>query len=228
MRYSGGFLVLLVAGILAGCGSESGGSDTSGSGTSDVVALEERTYPEDIGDDKCALLTPGDVAAATGVPESAIEQRRISGCLYSWDGGQDWQEGTLWLSSVREYDSIKRAKTWYSRYTEDATVEDMKRAKEEFSKRLEEERAEGEVSETESSTASALAGMMPDEAVTHQRFDGIGNEAALNNSGTMYVRVGNVVFKFSGKVNGEDRIEEGVAREVASRVIANLDREAAR
>lgn len=227
MRLLSGVLALFMAGLVTACGADSGDGETGGAAVVEVAdAAEERMYPEDIGDDKCALLTVEDVAAATGVPASAIEQRNISGCIYTWEDGDGWREGMLWLSSVREADSIERAKSRYARYTKDTSVEDMKRAKEEFSKRLEEKQAKGEMSEAEASTATAIAGMMPEDAVTHQRFEGIGNEAALNNSGTMYVRVGNVNFKFSGKVDSEDRIEPEIARKVAARIIANLDRAA--
>lgn len=227
MGCGNGMALLALAGMLAGCGVEGGNGEAVGSGRTAVAAAgEERMYPQDIGDDKCALLTREDVSAATGVPASAIEQRKISGCIYTWDDGDGRQDGMLWLSSVREADSIKRARSRHARYTRDASPEDIKKAKEEFRKRLEGKKARGQMSEAESSTAAAFAGMMPEDAVTHQRFGDVGNEAALSNSGTMYVRVGNVNFKFSGKLDGEDRIEPGVAREVAARVIANLDRAA--
>lgn len=227
MGYRNGVMILVAAWLFTGCGAGNGNGEPGAAGGEAVAASSgERMYPEDIGDDKCALLTTGDVSAATGVPAAAITQREISGCLYSWDDGENWREGTLWLSSVREAESIERARSRYARYTKDTTAEDVRRAKEQLKKRLEEKQAKGELSDSESSTASAIASMMPEEDTTHQRFDGIGNEAAMNDSGTMYVRVGNVNFKFSGKIDGEDRMDPAVAREAARRIIANLDRAA--
>lgn len=59
--------------------------------------------------------------AATGLPEEAIEQREVSGCLYSWD------DGTVWMSSVRVHGSVDCAKCYYARFTADVSAGEINR-----------------------------------------------------------------------------------------------------
>ncbi len=183
----------------AGCGTEAGD--------------EERMFADGVGDDKCTVLTLEDVAAATGIPASEITQRSISGCLYSWDAGDGWLEGTVYLGSVRVHDSIERAKRDHARFTQDVTAEEVANAKEQAKEDLADEAA-----------ARGIMDAMPETDFKHRVLPGVGSEAVMDNRGSGYVRTGNVTINFSGKVDSEDRMHPEVAAEIGRRIVANLHR----
>lgn len=192
-----GLMMLVLA--ASGCGAEAGN--------------EEWMFADGVGDDKCAVLTLDDVAAATGIPASEIMQRSISGCLYSWDAGEGWMEGTVYLSSVRAHDSVERAKRDHSRFTQDVTAEEVADAKKQAKEALADEPAAGGIMDA-----------MPETDFKHRVLPGVGSEAVMNNRGSGYVRTGNVTIRFSGKVDSEDRMHPEVAAEVGRRIVANLHR----
>ncbi|MFW6083636.1 MAG: hypothetical protein ACODAA_00295 [Gemmatimonadota bacterium] len=108
-------------------------------------------FSEGAGDDKCAVLTLEDVTAATGLSAEAIEQREVSGCLYSWD------DGTVWMSSVRVHESVHRAKAYYARFTEDATADEVAAATEQVKDEISERETSGEITSTEGAAGRTLA-----------------------------------------------------------------------
>lgn len=191
-------LVMLVF-VTVGCGTEAGD--------------EGRMFADGVGDDKCAVLTLDDVAMAKGILASEIRQRSISGCLYWWDVGDGWPEGTVYLGSVRVHDSVERAKRNHARFTEDVTAEAATDAKEQAKEQLAGEPAAREIMDA-----------MPETDFKHRVLPGVGNEAVMNNPGSGYVRTGNLTIRFSGKVDSEDRMHPGIAAEVGRRIVANLHR----
>lgn len=193
--------------MLSGCGGAEGDS---------AAAAEERTFAEGVGEDKCAVLTMEDVVAATGLPEDAIEQRKVSGCLYSWD------DGTVWMSSVRVHESVDRAKSYYARFTEDVSADEVEPAREQVKDELSEKEESGEITATEGEAGRAITDAMPARDFTHQLLPGIGNEASYDGNGTVWIRWGNLTATFSGKTGDEDRIDPELAAEYGRRVVANL------
>lgn len=188
------------------------------------VAVEEKMFDESVSDDKCALLTPADVASATGVPEAALEQRTLgSSCLYSWESGDGWQDGSIYFGSLRVRESIEDAKRRYARKTRDLTAGDVSDAKEQLDEELDEKANDGEMTESEAATASSLAAAMPETDFTHTALDGIGNEAAMDNMGSVYIRYGNAVISFSGKTAGEDHLDPERAAAIAQAIVGHLD-----
>ena len=224
--WSGG-LVLLV--MLGACGAEPGGEAegevTAEEGSeypelpvSDEAMAEEKIFAEGVGDDKCALLTMEDVVAATGRSAEEIEQRQVgSACLYQWD------DGSIYFGSARVNDSLKRAKATFERETRDVTAEETAAAKEKAKGALSDRADEGELTEEEAEVGSALMDLMPEEAITHRPLEGVGNEASLHSRGSVIIRYGNVIIRFSGKTDDEDRLDPELAREIGKRIVANLD-----
>lgn len=201
------FVTLLVA-----CGGASDGSERS---SEDLSAdMPAPMFDEAAGEDDCAILTLADVSAVTGVPESAIEQREISGCLYAWDGGN------LNLLSTRVHDSLDRARSYHDRFTADVTADEIAAAKEEVKGDLD----EGELDEGERAAGGALIDAMEESDIRHRSLEGIGSESVLDTRGSLYIRYGNMTVTVGAKdAEGNDTFDPQMAREVGERIIANLD-----
>lgn len=228
-------LVAALALALSGCGMEPG-SDTAateGNGAGEAPAAaetaaagsdvtEERIFDESVKDPKCELLSREEVAEITGVPADALEEM-LKGCLYTWEDGHGREDGTIYLGSVMVHDNLKRARGYHARFTEDVTSEEVAEGQEQVQGELAEQEAAGEMSETDAAAGSALAGAMPEMDFTHRDLEGIGDEAQMDNRGTVYVRLGNVTISFSGKTDGEDEIDPEVAAEVARTIVSNLE-----
>lgn len=195
--------------MISGCG----GTEADSAG----AVAEERTFTEGVGEDKCTVLTMEDVVAATGLSEESIEQRKVSGCLYSWD------DGTVWMSSVRVHESVDRAKSYYARFTEDVSADEIEPATEQVKDELSEKEESGEITATEGAAGRGITDAMPARDFTHQHLPGIGNEASYDGHGTVWIRRGNLTAKFSGKTDDEDRVDPELAAEYGRRVVANLE-----
>lgn len=197
-------LILLAAAscglaLVAGCSDPGGGRDRP-------------VFDDSVAHDKCALLSLADVAAATGVPVEAWQQRVVSGCLYTWP------EGSLWLGSVSVHESIERAEESFARYTADAAGRDFRQHDEwpagSSGRGLD---GPGAAPGREGVTA------MPGDAIGYRRLPGVGSEAALDNRGSMRVRYGNVVVWLTGKTGDRDWIDPEVAADLGRRMVANMD-----
>lgn len=204
-------VVFLIAGTATGCGGAEAGSRADGE-----TAVEERTFAEGAGEDECAVLTLEDVTAATGLPAAQIEQREISGCHYSWD------DGMVWMRTVRVHESVERAKGYHARFTRDVTAEEVAEAKEQVQDEFRDREAAGEMTASEGATGRAVTEAMPEWEFTHSSLPGIGSEAVYDGRGTVYIRWGNLTASFSGKTGDEDRIERELALGYGRRVVANL------
>lgn len=195
--------------VLIGCGGAGAGSDDGD--------VQERIFAVGVGEDRCAVLTLEDVAAATGVPAAEIEQRAISGCIYSWD------DGTVWMRSVRVHESVDRARSWYATFTEDVTAEEVEAAREQVKEELSDREASGEMTATEGAAGRAVTDAMAERDYVHRSLPGIGNEASNDGRGTVYIRWGNLTAEFSGKTDGEDRIDPELAADYGRRIVANIE-----
>lgn len=203
--------------MLVGCGGGVQDSVEDAEG-SDERAVEDRVFAEGVGEDKCAVLTLEDVMAVTGLPAEEIEQQEVSGCLYSWD------EGSVWMRSVRVHESVDRAKSYYATFTEDVTAEEVGAAKDQVKDELSDREESGEVTATEGAAGGALTDAMPERDYTHRSLPGIGNEASNDGHGTVRIRWGNLTITFSGKTaDGTDHIASDRATEIGRRIVANLE-----
>lgn len=203
---------------VAACGGGEGGTAEGASG-SDRAPAPEPVFTEAVEADDCAVLTPADVSAATGTPEADVEGRSLggSGCYY--------EAGVfnINLLSVRVYESLDRARGYFERFTEDATAAEVGEAKDEVQEELARKRTEGEMSGSEAAIADALVETMPEEDVRHERWTDIGSEAAMDRRGSVRIRYGNAVVWLTGKTDGEDVLDPDLARDLAQRIVANLD-----
>jgi hypothetical protein len=205
--------MLVVAVAAVGCGSEAASTGGTDAAASAAVAAEP-TFDDSVEEGDCAVLTLADVAAVTGMAADEIEQRTIMGCLYAWDGGN------LNLLSVRVHDSVGQARSYFSRFTEDVTADDIAAAKQ----RLREELDDEDLDEGEKAVAGAMAGAMAEQDIGHRFLPGIGSEAVMDSRGSVYIRYGNVTMEFSAKdAAGDDTIEPKMATAVGRRIVANLD-----
>jgi len=200
--------------MVAACGGEAGGTESTTNAQAQTAQASNpgKMFDESVEEDKCALLTPAQVAAATGIAESAIET--MPGfCLYEWEGHN------IFLSSVRVHDSVERASRYYARHTEDATPEEIQASKQAFKEELEK-------SDADSGVSGVIVDAMPEDAIIHERWNDIGSEAAWDGN-TVTLRYGNVTAVFSGKTydrtEGEDWVDPEIARAIARSIVSNLD-----
>lgn len=208
------FMLIMALTLIGGCSGESSGDESTADAQAKTAQASDpgKVFDESVKADKCALLTPAQVAAAASVPESAVEQNP-SLCLYEWEGHN------IYLSSVRVHDSIERASKYYDRNTKDFTAEEMRASREKLKEQMQE-------SETGTGISEALIDAAPEDAITYERWDDIGNEAAWDGNTTM-IRYGNVTVKFSGKTydrtEGEDWVAPEIAESIARSIVSNLD-----
>lgn len=225
LRPVAGPFALALLTLAAGCG----GSGDEPSAESSPARASGPLFAESVEEEPCAILTPEDVAAATGVPGSDIEQRAMGGvCLYSWRAAETRSRGDLNVMGFDVHESLERARQNYDRYTRDVTAEEAREGMAQLEERLDEKAAEEGMSDTERAAASSLTGAIEVGDVTHQRFDGIGSAASLSSEGALRILYGNVVVWIAGSTGDNLPHDAEVAREVARRVVANLDRLAGR
>ncbi len=211
-------LLVVVALALAACGGGEGGAADS-PGASATADVPEPTFTEAVEDDDCAVLTPADLAAATGTPQDEIEGRSLggSGCYY------EFADLNINVLGVRVHESVDAARSYFARFTEDATAQEVGEAKQQVREELADEREQGEMSESDEAVAGALVDAMPEEDVGHERWPDIGSGSAMDGRGSVRVRYGNVTVWFTGKTDGEDVLDPGLAQDLARRIVANLD-----
>lgn len=160
---------------------------------------DEARFDKEMGKKGCDLLTAKMVADTFGVPEAEVEQFKMMGCIYNWKGDDEIVEANITL--LRAHKSEKAAAKWITNATRSQT-------KEEISAQLEKVREGVKDSDEvntklEEKTADQLMDvandMLPDEGVSYEDVDGVGDEARVNvGDGTIWVRVDNLTFNVVG------------------------------
>jgi hypothetical protein len=141
----------------------------------------------------CELLSARLVSATFDVPADALNQMKILGCRYAWHSDKETLEAGI--SMIRAHKSEAGATRWFATATASKSAEEMKEEMEQVSAQLD-KRAELDT-DVKKSTAKNLLGMVGTKAVTFEDVPGIGDEARVNDSGTVYVRVENLTFMVS-------------------------------
>lgn len=220
--------------LIAGCGTESRPTTavehdltTDGAAppaaTRSAATENEPTFPEGTGKDKCAVLTLADVSAATGVPAGVIQQRAISGCLYSWESGNGWQDGSVMITSVRVHPSLERAKRSYAGSVRDVAASEVAPAKKQVQDELAASSTDTRSPDPGGVAGSALVDMMPERDFVHRQLTGVGSEAALEGR-TVNMRYGNLTIRYGLRIGESDAVDPDVAAELGRRIVANLSR----
>ncbi len=183
------FLILLVPGFVA-C-NDSGGEDsqTASQKPRSAAAL----FDSDMSKRGCEILTADLVSATFDVPADALRQMKIMGCRYDWsDDGQTLGSG---ITMLRAHKSEAGAAEWFANATRNRTAKEMQQEMDEISGRLDE--SEQLDTDLKKSTAKNLLSMVDSEAVSFEDVEGVGDDARVNDGGTVYVRVGNLTFMVS-------------------------------
>lgn len=164
---------------------------------------DEARFGKDMRKKGCELLTPKLVADTFGVPEGEIKQTKIMGCIYNWDAEGQMVQATITL--LRAHKSEKLAAQWLENATQALTKEQMAAQMQEVKGKVKErEEVDTKLKEkTADSLMDVATDMLPDEGVSYEDVDGVGDQARINTGdGTLWVRVDNLTFNvtaFKGK-----------------------------
>lgn len=164
---------------------------------------DEARFGKDMRKKGCELLTPKLVADTFGVPEGEIKQTKIMGCIYNWKSDGQIVEANIML--LRAHKSEKLAAQWLENSTQTLTKEQMAEQMQTVKGKLKErEEIDTKLKEETADTLMNVAGdMLPDEGVSYEDVDDVGDQARVNTGdGTLSVRVDNLTFNvtaFKGK-----------------------------
>lgn len=164
---------------------------------------DEARFGKDMRKKGCEMLTPKLVADTFGVPEGEIKQTKIMGCIYSWEADGQIVEANITL--LRAHKSEKLAAQWLENATQTQTKEQMAAQMQEVKGKVKErEEIDTKLKEKTADTLMDVAtDMLPDEGVSYEDVDGVGDQARINTGdGTLWVRVDNLTFNvaaFKGK-----------------------------
>jgi len=179
-------LTLLVPGLAACHDSGEDDNQNASQASQSTAALFDR----DMSKRGCEILTADLVSATFDVPADALKQMKIMGCRYEWSN--DEQTLTAGITMLRAYKSEAAAAGWFANATRNRTAKEMQQEMDKISGQLDE--SEQLDTELKKSTAKNLLAMVENKAVNFEDVEGIGDEARVRDSGTVYVRVDNLTF----------------------------------
>lgn len=143
----------------------------------------------------CEMLPPAMVARVLEVPEAELEQQKIMGCIYSWEGGGQVAEASvmsIWVKNTPE-----EARTWFDNSTKTVSAEELQ-AQMAKVKELAKEREEVDTKakdEAVDQVGDVVVGMTPDEGYRYEDVPGVGDAARVQtHEGAVTVLLGNMVF----------------------------------
>jgi len=161
--------------------------------TDEVPQSLVELFDSDMSKKGCEILTAELVAATFDVPADALKQFKILGCRYNWDNETETLEAGI--SMLRVYDSEEAAGDWFASATKSRTAEEMKAQMEQVAGQM--EKSEQLDTDSKKSAAKGILASIGSKAVHFEDVNGIGDEARVNDDGTVYVRVGNLTFMVS-------------------------------
>ena len=191
------FYLLIAVVFLCSCSdssesqSDSGGDDVQTASDSPLTTAAK--FDKEMSKAGCELLSPALVSATFDVPAEALRQMKIMGCRYSWESDTETLEGGI--SMIRVYKSGAAAAQWFAKATKNKTAEEMQAEMEEISRRL--EQSEELETNLQKSVAKSMLASVGSKAVNFEDVADVGDEARINEEGTVYVHVGNMTFMVS-------------------------------
>lgn len=218
-------LAAALAVIAAGCGADTTDAElaeataTSPAPVSEGAAevAEERSFDrETFGGKECVVIDAAEVAEIAGVAFGEVSENRGAKCLFAWSDGSA-------IVQLTAHKTAQRARQHFETFNEDVTAEEIKAAKVELDQKLDDEVAEGEMTEQQAEIGSKMAHQMPEVDITHQSLSGLGDDASVDSRGKIMVRVGNLTFNVAAKSGGADDIDPELSRKIAERVVDNLE-----
>lgn len=189
--------ILLIGGGVA-CDEESKqGAQASAEKAAAASAAEQgakadaKLFDKEIRKKACELLPAKMVAKTFDVPEKALEQSTVMGCIYDWE--KDGRKVHASVMSIRAHKTLDRAKTWFENSTKNRSKKENEAAVDQVKKRLKEKKELD--TEIKKKAANEVTNLIPTAALSYERVEGVGDEAAVNqNDGNVRVRVGNLTF----------------------------------
>jgi hypothetical protein len=150
-------------------------------------------FGEDFSKKGCEILTAELVATTFDVAADALSQMQMLGCRYDWQGEDQILEASI--SMLRVHDTEAAAAGWFASATKNRTAEEMQAQLDRVAEQL--EASEQLDTAVEKSMAKSVLSAMGTKAVHFDDLPGVGNEARVNDDGSVYVRVRNLTFTVS-------------------------------
>lgn len=179
-------VIFLVLG-LAACG---GSDDNEAGGASSAALSDQARFDSDIRNNGCELLTAAMVSATFDVPADDLKPMKIMGCRYGWEN--DSQTIETGIAMIRAHKSEQSAAQWFGNATRSRTAEEMNAQMEEVAQRM--ESSEALDTKAKKAMAQGILSGAGSKAVNFENVAGVGDEARVNDGGTVYVRVNNLTF----------------------------------
>lgn len=183
-------ILILLLPVLAAC-QDPGGDDIQAG--SDSTMATAALFDKEMSKAGCELLSAEVMGATFDVPADGLTQYKIMGCRYSWDNDTETLEGGI--SMIRVYESEAAAASWYANATRNKTAEEMQAEMEKISRRL--EQSEELDTDLKKSAAKSVLASVGSKAEHFEDVPDVGDEARVNDDGTVFVRVGNLTFMAS-------------------------------
>lgn len=220
------FLLPVLALALTACGSESS-SDSSGgteAGSASAAATDGLSVAMDLDDRPCDLLPIADAASILGVDASVIEQTDIVGtCSYSAEAG-DFRDLDVAVNTVEVFETAEEAAQSFSLTYREITEEEAAQAAEAIGQQLDQQEADGEITEGQADDAGAMGGLVAGLAAQteYEPVEGIGAQAMYDGTefqfgemrtveSTLYVQSGNLIFGVRADLFQPTTAEESMA-----------------
>lgn len=184
-------------------GSEESGASAKVDEARDAVAEVEEAAKFDKAMQKkaCDILTPAMVSEAFGVPEEKLQQQKVLGCNYSWEGDGEILEARF--GSIRVHDSTEVAQKWFKNATKGMTDEEVKAAMAKITERAKKDERVDTASKKEATEklGGALGGM---GGFQFEDVADVADEARASTAdGELWVRLGNMTFTISAYKGAE-------------------------
>lgn len=189
MKFSFG-IVIVSAVVLSACG-QSDNSDVRAESVSSLPVAAR--YGGEMSKEGCQLLSAQLVSTTFDVPSDALKQTAIQGCHYKWNNESETLEAGILM--IRAHKSDEEAIRWFAGVTANKTADEVRAELDSAAGRL--DKQEELDTDLKKSTAKNLLAMVSAKAVNFEDVADIGDEARVNDEGTVHVRVDNLTFMVS-------------------------------
>ena len=180
-------IFLLVLGLAVFGDSGNGEAESA----SALALSDEARFDVEIRKNGCMLLTAKLVSEVFDIPADKLRQMKILGCRYSWKNENEVVEAGI--SLILAHKSEEAAARWFGNATKSKTAEEMQAEMDTVAKQMDSEAILDNKGRAKAMAKGILESVGSKE-VHFEDIEGVGEEARVNDDGSVYVRVDNLTF----------------------------------